>query len=451
MFNKFTVSILLVAISLNFFIKPLDRSSLESSDYYLNTIKSLEEIKDNDKKYMVGDTIRVGWAKASLVPDFLAPMAGYGARKGQNYEGVNDSIWVRAVAFDNGINKSVYVSMDLLIVPPNLDRDKLLEGTPFKDGEVYFTASHTHSSIGGFLEGIAGEIFGGKYEDKNLDFITLRTKEAIMKAYDNIEVAKIGYAPIFASDFITNRLVGDSIGTYDPYIRLIKIIKDNGESAAIFSYSAHATCHGHEQKKISGDYPGKLISMLEETKDIDFAVYGAGAVGSMSPRTFKKDGDSKVREISGGLYDRILPAFRSIGVKYENILKSQKYDIELREQSFKINSYLIVRPWLFKFLVGDTPKYISSLRLGDLIMIGTPSDFSGELIAPIEKSISNKELNLIVNSFNGGYIGYITDDKWYDRTDINTYETYTMNWYGPYNGLYFSILIKKIIELNENN
>ena len=35
------------------------------------------------------------------------------------------------------------------------------------------------------------------------------------------------------------------------------------------------------------------------------------------------------------------------------------------------------------------------------------------------------------------------DDKWYDKTDINTYETYTMNWYGPYNGRYFSILIKK--------
>ena len=101
-------------------------------------------------------------------------------------------------------------------------------------------------------------------------------------------------------------------------------------------------------------------------------------------------------------------------------------------------------------LVGDSPKYISSLRLGNLIMIGTPSDFSGELIAPIEKSISNKELNLIINSFNGGYIGYITDDKWYDRTDINTYETHTMNWYGPYNGQYFSTLIKKIIELNEN-
>ena len=26
------------------------------------------------------------------------------------------------------------------------------------------TASHTHSSIGGYLEGIAGEIFGGKFD-----------------------------------------------------------------------------------------------------------------------------------------------------------------------------------------------------------------------------------------------------------------------------------------------
>ena len=48
-------------------------------------------------------------------------------------------------------------------------------------------------------------------------------------------------------------------------------------------------------------------------------------------------------------------------------------------------------------------------------MVSTPCDFSGELIVPIEKAISNNQLNLIINSFNGGYIGYITEDKWYDR------------------------------------
>ena len=74
---------------------------------------------------------------------------------------------------------------------------------------------------------------------------------------------------------------------------------------------------------------------------------------------------------------------------------------------------------------------------------------SGELVDPLEKSISNNTLNLMINSFNGGYVGYITDDKWYDRKDIKTYETYTMNWYGPYNGNYFSDLIKILIKKNE--
>ena len=150
--------------------------------------------------------------------------------------------------------------------------------------------------------------------------------------------------------------------------------------------------------------------------------------------------------MSRGLYPYIKNAIRNMGTRYQTKLYSEKIDIEMREQSFKINSSLIIRPWIFNFLVGDTPKYINYLRLGDLVIVGTPSDFSGELVGQIEKSISNNGLNLMINSFNGGYVGYITDDKWYDRTDINTYETYTMNWYGPYNGSYFSKLIKEIIK-----
>jgi neutral ceramidase len=84
-------------------------------------------------------------------------------------------------------------------------------------------------------------------------------------------------------------------------------------------------------------------------------------------------------------------------------------------------------------------------------MVGTPCDFSGELVKPIENESKNKNINLMINSFNGCYIGYITNDKWYDKTDINTYETYTMNWFGPYNGQYISELIKKIISINENH
>ena len=180
-------------------------------------------------------------------------------------------------------------------------------------------------------------------------------------------------------------------------------------------------------------------------------MYGAGAVGSMSPRTKFRKGREKVEEISEGLYQIISDSYRSIGVKYEFELKSERYEIEMREQSFRISSNLIIRPWIFNYLVGDSPKFISSLRIGNILIVGTPCDFSGELVDPIEKSITNKKLNLMINSFNGGYVGYITDDRWYDNEEINTYETYTMNWFGPYNGKYFSILIEKIIRHHEND
>ena len=50
----------------------------------------------------------------------------------------------------------------------------------------------------------------------------------------------------------------------------------------------------------------------------------------------------------------------------------------------------------------------------------------------------------MVTSFNGGYIGYITNDKWYD---LKEYETFTMNWFGPYNGSYFIYLINNLIAI----
>ena len=55
--------------------------------------------------------------------------------------------------------------MDLLIVPPNLDHEKILDQLSFEVDNLYLTASHTHSSIGGYLEGLAGKIFGGEYSD----------------------------------------------------------------------------------------------------------------------------------------------------------------------------------------------------------------------------------------------------------------------------------------------
>ena len=46
MFNKFTVAILSVLSLLTLVIKPLDRTPLEGSRYYYNSLENVDKIRD---------------------------------------------------------------------------------------------------------------------------------------------------------------------------------------------------------------------------------------------------------------------------------------------------------------------------------------------------------------------------------------------------------------------
>ena len=75
-------------------------------------------------------------------------------------------------------------------------------------------------------------------------------------------------------------------------------------------------------------------------------------------------------------------------------------------------------------------------------MIASSGEISGVFYEKWEKLAREKELNLIITSFNGGYIGYITPDELYDE---HFHEVRGTNWYGPGNGRYFDEMITAII------
>ena len=443
----FSFFFLLIFTPFFVFLVPLDRTPYQKTNYYYNTINRLDSL-EKSLLTIEGDTLKVGWGRSSLIPNFITPLAGYGSRKGAKYQGIEDSIWTSVMVFDNGISKAAYISLDLLIVPSVLNIESIVDSLPIESSQIFFTASHSHSSIGGFLPGLAGKLFAGDYNPKVIPFISNSIRKALMNAIKNLEIARIGFTKINAGEFITNRLVGDSLGISDPWIRVIKVEKKSGKKALLFTYSAHATCYGDNQLKISSDYPGKSISILEKLPDIDFAIYGAGSVGSMAPFTKSKYGKDRVDEMALGISNKIILHLDSISTFYEKKLTVSNLKIEMMNPSFKLNKFFAVRPWVFNWLSGDTKKKLSFLKLGNTLMVGTPCDFSGELAPPLDAIASKKNINLIINSFNGGYVGYITKDEWYDKTDINTYETYTMNWFGPNNGSYFSELIESIIDIN---
>jgi hypothetical protein len=76
-------------------------------------------------------------------------------------------------------------------------------------------------------------------------------------------------------------------------------------------------------------------------------------------------------------------------------------------------------------------------------MIASSGEISGVFYEKWEALAAEKNLNLIITTFNGGYIGYITPDELYDEHFHEVRET---NWFGPGNGEYFDAMIQKIIE-----
>ncbi len=437
---------LLLIISL-FLITYVDRTPPEETTYYKTSIDSIKSFEYQEDT--VPDSIRVGWSRISITPERVLPLAGYGARPDKRYKSIHDSIFVRTLVFEDGENLSAIVNLDLLIVPPEvikaLKRYKLPDG--FSQKNLFFTATHSHSSIGAWQPGFVGDLFAGEYDTAVVNNLAQKIAESLFKAQKNIEKARFGFIKVDNADLVRNRLVGEK-GIVDPWLRIIKIEKQSGDIGYFVTYSAHATCLSHHYNDLSADYPGELTRILSSDPTIDFAAYAAGAVASMSSQAPGLKGFEKVNFVAENLANQVNLIGNLIETSSVNDIEVNHFKVDLGAPQFKISESLKLRSWVFRKVFGDYELKVSSLKLGDILFVGMPCDFSGELSVPLDSIAEKHHLNLMITSFNGGYAGYVTKDEWYD---LPKYETRTMNWYGPGNGDYFSEITKILIEKHANH
>ncbi|MDB5281642.1 MAG: hypothetical protein JWO06_717 [Bacteroidota bacterium] len=437
-----SVIIVLVLIAVLICFKLPDTKPYQDYRFYK---KELAEIDSSKKiKAAEGDTMEVGWCKVNLLPAFTTPIAIDAHRGGKHFEGVHDSIYVRAFVFKLGNKKVAYVSADLLIIPPTVTNlfDSILLKEGFNADNIYFTATHTHTSIGAWHNSYVGKLFAGKFDVRVPQHIAACISKAIIDAEKNCSPATIGYGEFKTSKLVFNRLVREK-GKVDSMLRIVKIEKQTGEKAAIITFAAHATVFHENLMSISADWPGQMMTALEKSGKVDFASFSAGAVGSHGPYEFTKDQEAEAKYMSDGVGKAVADNFDSIATYNTNILKMVHLPLLLRQPNMRIAKYVALRPWLFKKLFGDEKVYLNSLQLGNIIFEGTPCDFSGELLGSIDSVARKKNLKLLVTSFNGGYIGYVTDRKWYS---MNAYETRTMGWFGPGTGDYISEVMMRLTD-----
>jgi neutral ceramidase len=439
-----TIAILLL-VFIVFTIAPVDRTDYQSMDYY----KKMQEVVQQSKVQQMKGVLRVNWTVQNLTPTLPTPTAGYGDRKGKHYQSVHDSVFVRAIVLDNGQRHAI-VACDLLIIPPEvmIVLQEKLRKINFNPSQLYIASTHTHNSVGAWGKNTVGELFAGKYDQATVNHVADCIVKAIQKAQQNLVEAEVGFSEINANEFVFNRLVREK-GTTDPFLRVLKFKKTTGETALLCTYAAHATTLNADKNFLSADYTGAMIAELQKSKTADFAMFMAGAVGSMGPiGEENKDDFAQMKNMAEGLSAKITKTSPQILLKKEENMVAFSFQIPLRDPQVRFAENWRFRPWVFHKMFGDYPAEMKVLRLGNTILIGTPCDFSGELMAELNTFAKSKGLNLIITSFNGSYIGYITKDNHYD---LNSYETRTMNWYGPQNGIYFQEIIKRIIEKVERD
>jgi len=437
----YTVGKILIGIFLFIFLLGLitlttvDRSPIQDQEFYAKTLHSIDQLQFQGSET---EAWLAGWAKANMTPSHPVELVGYAPRG--NYEFVQDSSFVKALALGNGKTTVAWLSYELLIVHPYLAAEvkAAIKNQNLPIDQIIFTATHTHAGMGGYMPGPLGEMAFGGYNEETVKLIVDKSISALSKAINSKDTVAIEFRKIDASDYVSNRFIKD--GPIEPSIRQLIFTKSTREKATFFTYSAHATILSSKFMGLSGDYPFYLMKDLEED-NFDFAMFAAGTVGSHRPLA-QGNTPELVEQ-----YAHNLDSVMQIKVTDSTAVNRHRIEvgtlpIGLREPHLRLSDNLRLRPWLFNYLLGETNVHFDITLVGNTLMIASSGEISGVFFAKWEDQAKSLGLNLIITTFNGGYMGYITPDEYYDR---NFHEVREMNWYGPGNGKYYDDLISKII------
>ncbi|GMQ26418.1 hypothetical protein Aoki45_31000 [Algoriphagus sp. oki45] len=418
-------------------ITTVDRSPIADQDFFKETLNRLDQTPWMETQ---GEVWLSGWSKVNVTPERPVDLVGYAPRG--PYEFVQDSSYVKALALSNGQTQLAWLNFELLIVHPALA--KAIEEGVQKAGipinQLIFTATHTHSGMGGYMPGPLGEMAFGGYDEKIVEGMVAKSVQALKTALSTQDTVSISFRKTNAPDHVSNRFIKD--GPYDPFVRqLIFTKKKDGKKALFFTYSAHATCLSSKFMGLSGDYP-KFLTQRLESRDYEFALYAAGTVGSHRPMA-KGNTPELVQSYAASLDSVIWLRMTNFASNKKPLIKYSRLNLELREPHLRISDNLRIRPWLFDYLVGDTNAHLDITLIGNILMIASSGEISGVFYEEWEKLAQENGLKLMITVFNGGYIGYITPDELYDE---HFHEVREMNWYGPGNGHYFDQLIQNTIK-----
>jgi len=253
--------------------------------------QQVKTINATDKK-----RFRASVVKIDITPDNSQNLIGYGERKST---GVNDHIFHRIVALDDGITQFFLVSTEICILSP-LEYDRVAEQIQNKlrisPMNLWWSVTHTHSAPefgpSGLYKIFLGERTKHEVDAEYTAMVEQKLIDGIEKARKKLSPARLGVGWGLSQANINRRAIEidgmaslglNPDGPVDRRIGLLRIDNEDGTPMVLIAnYPMHGTVLGPANMKISGDAPGIVSEYVEQKIGVPL-IFINGAAGNLAP------------------------------------------------------------------------------------------------------------------------------------------------------------------------
>ena len=369
---------------------------------------------------MAKEHICAGFCRMDITPHLGIRLSGYYTAR--IADGMYDPLYVNAVAFDDGVHKSVILVCDLVGVfgPAAYTWSvEIAEKVGIPPEALFFTHTHTHTGPVVTSNREPGDPAYDAWLQRRLcDAATLALADckpvtAILGAEGMTEgLTHVRRYLMKNGTYKTNPPYEDPnivrpACEADESFRLVRILREGGHEIALVNFQCHPDMIGGT--KISADYPGYFRSKLEAERPGVKSVFINGAEGQLVPtdrrypRKYFPGSPASAKQYGETLADFVLPAFEkaapiaegSVHFGQNTYVATTKWDPARVEE---VNHILqlhdagrddeIQPAWLAKELVAEAYKLkrleaqqlkhvsmvASAIAVGNLAFIGFPGE-----------------------------------------------------------------------------
>ncbi|MEM2587981.1 MAG: neutral/alkaline non-lysosomal ceramidase N-terminal domain-containing protein, partial [Candidatus Bathyarchaeia archaeon] len=231
-------------------------------------------------------SLRMGLSKVTITPPIGVRLSGYADRI-QPSIGILDDLYARALVIDDGEERAAIVICDLLGLTNSLVKDirsRVRELTGIEDENIMVTATHTHCGPDlrfageAYIESLKSQVAGAVYAAcNNMREVRIGVGRGECFVGCNRRNPKSPYGPYY--------LYSWPEGPMDPTVLVLRIEDLSGRILGILiNYSCHPVTLGPRELRISRDYPGYALEVLEKIFGRDIvAIFMNGFCGNINP------------------------------------------------------------------------------------------------------------------------------------------------------------------------